>query len=83
MLAVLIAALQLGYLILVDVIEIVFLCGQARGWYLPALPMILASDGVGGLMLMCSRDWYGYWHWQGPYYSLSHQIGMGIFITLP
>ncbi|CAN8104049.1 unnamed protein product [Discula destructiva] len=73
----------LGYLISVDILEIAFLCGQAREWFLPALPVILAEDIIGMLILMCSRDWYGYWHWHGPYYSLSHKIGMGIFITLP
>lgn len=74
---------QLGYLILLDAVEIACLCGQPRGWILPALPALLAGDTAGVLMLVCSRDWYGLWYWHGPYYSLSQDIGMGLFIALP
>lgn len=74
---------QLSYLILVDSIEIVFLFGQVRGWPLPAPTILIAEDIIGCLMLICSRDWHGLWYWHGPYYSLSHEIGMGMLVTLP
>lgn len=77
------SCLQLTYLVLVDVLEIASLCAQGRGWSLPALPIIISADSIGGLMLLCSRDWYGLWYWHGPYYSLSHKIGLGLFIALP
>lgn len=75
--------LQLGYLIMIDFIEIVCLCGQPRAWPLSALPMLIAGDSIGVLMLVCSRDWYGFWYWHGPYYSLSREIGIWLFIALP
>lgn len=66
-----------------DAVEIACLLGQPRGWALPALPMLLGADVLGTLMLVCSRDWYGLWYWHGPYYSLSQEIGMALFIALP
>lgn len=74
---------QISYLVLVDLVEMASLFGQARGWPLPALPIVIAGDGIGALMLVCSRDWHGYWYWHGPYYSLRQQIGMGLLIALP
>lgn len=74
---------QLAYLILIDAGEVICLCGQARGWILPALPVLLGLDFLGVLMLVCSRDWYGLWYWHGPYYSLSSEIGMVLFVALP
>ncbi|PSR82876.1 hypothetical protein BD289DRAFT_294553 [Coniella lustricola] len=75
--------LILGYLIGIDTAEIASLYGQARGWALAALPTLIAGDTIGLLMLVCSRDWYGLWYWHGPWYSLSKEIGMGLFIALP
>ncbi|KAG8164121.1 hypothetical protein KVR01_006039 [Diaporthe batatas] len=73
----------LAYLILIDLIEIACLCGQARGWFLSALPMLIAGDAIGALALVCSRDWYGLWYWHGPWYTMQHQIGSGLFFALP
>lgn len=73
----------LSYLILVDLIEIVCLFGQGRGWPLPALPMLIAGDSIACLMLVCSRDWHGLWYWHGPYYCLRHEIGMAMLVILP
>ncbi|KAF3765772.1 hypothetical protein M406DRAFT_329639 [Cryphonectria parasitica EP155] len=75
--------LILGYLIMLDATELACLCGQARGWGLAALPTLMAGDVIGLLMLVCSRDWYGLWYWHGPWYSLSKEIGMGLFVALP
>ena len=75
--------LQLSYLILVDLFEIACLCGQSVGWMLSALPALIAGDLVGLIMLVCSRDWYGLWYWHGPWYSLKHEIGLGLFLALP
>lgn len=75
--------LKLLYLILVDLIEIVCLCGQSRDWPLSALPTLLAGDLIGLLMLLCSRDWYGLWYWHGPWYALKHELGLGLFLALP
>lgn len=74
---------QLGYLIALDTAELASLYGQSRGWPLAALPTLIAGDTIGLLMLVCSRDWYGLWYWHGPWYSLSKEIGMGLFIALP
>ncbi|KAH8742359.1 hypothetical protein F5883DRAFT_74925, partial [Diaporthe sp. PMI_573] len=73
----------LVYLILVDLIEIVCLCGQPRGWFISALPMLIAGDAIGAIVLVCSRDWYGLWYWHGPWYTMQHQIGSGLFFALP
>jgi hypothetical protein len=75
--------IQLVYLILIDLIEILSLCGQARGWFISALPMLIAGDAIGALVLVCSRDWYGLWYWHGPWYTMQHQIGSGLFFSLP
>lgn len=75
---------KLGYLVLLDAAELASLCGQASGrGCLPALPALAAGDALGLLVLACSRDWYGLWYWRGPWYSLSGEIGMGLFVALP
>ncbi|ROW17305.1 hypothetical protein VPNG_01382 [Cytospora leucostoma] len=71
------------YLILVDLFEIVCLCGQSRDWPISALPTLLAGDLIGLVMLLFSRDWYGLWYWHGPWYALKHEIGLGLFLALP
>lgn len=75
--------LKLLYLIFVDLVEIACLCGQGRGWSLSPLPVLIAGDAVGLIMLVCSRDWYGPWYWHGPWYNLKHEIGLGLFLALP
>ncbi|ROW06864.1 hypothetical protein VMCG_04109 [Cytospora schulzeri] len=75
--------LKLLYLILVDLFEIACLCGQSRGWSLSPLVVVIAGDIIGLIMLVCSRDWYGLWYWHGPWYSLKHEIGLGLFLALP
>lgn len=69
---------------MLDAAEILCLCCQPRGWPLLApLPLLVAGDALGLLVLVCSRDWYGLWYWHGPFYSLAGEIGMALFITLP
>lgn len=75
--------LQIGYVIALDALEITCLSCQPRGWPLAPLPMLLAGDTLGLLMLVCSRDWYGLWYWHGPFYSLAREIGTALFVTLP
>ncbi|KAK2606768.1 hypothetical protein N8I77_005499 [Diaporthe amygdali] len=73
----------LVYLILIDLLEIVCLCGQARGWVISALPILIGGDAIGALILVCSRDWYGLWYWHGPWYAMQHKLGSGLFFALP
>ncbi|POS71420.1 hypothetical protein DHEL01_v210182 [Diaporthe helianthi] len=75
--------LILVYLIFTDLTKITCLCAQARGWFISALPILIAGDAIGALALVCSRDWYGLWYWHGPWYAMQHQIGSGLFFALP
>lgn len=69
---------------MLDAAEVLCLCCQPRGWPpLAPLPLLLACDALGLLVLVCSRDWYGLWYWHGPFYSLAGEIGMALFVTLP